>query len=84
MFGGLGTQEIILIFLIILLLFGAKRIPEIGRALGKGIREFKNASREITSAADEESAKPATPPPPGEGETPPAPPPSERTPPPAA
>jgi sec-independent protein translocase protein TatA len=39
--------EIILIFLVVLLLFGAKRLPEIGSALGKGIREFKSSVREI-------------------------------------
>jgi sec-independent protein translocase protein TatA len=39
--------EIILIFMVVLLLFGAKRLPEIGSALGKGIREFKGSIREI-------------------------------------
>ncbi len=45
--GGLGMGEIILIFLVVLLLFGAKRLPEIGSAMGKGIREFKSSVREI-------------------------------------
>lgn len=45
--GGLGMGEIILIFLVVLLLFGAKRLPEVGSALGKGIREFKSSVREI-------------------------------------
>lgn len=45
--GNLGASEILLIFLVILLLFGAKRIPEIARGLGKGIREFKDASTDI-------------------------------------
>ena len=45
--GSLGPFEIALIFLVILLVFGAKRIPEIARGLGKGIREFKSATREI-------------------------------------
>ena len=45
--GSLGPFEIILIFLVILLVFGAKRIPEIARGLGKGIREFKAATSEI-------------------------------------
>jgi sec-independent protein translocase protein TatA len=44
---GLGTQEIILIALVILVLFGAKKIPELMQGLGKGIKEFKKASREI-------------------------------------
>ena len=47
MFGGLGMGEMVLIFLVVLLLFGAKRLPEIGSALGKGIREFKGSVREI-------------------------------------
>ena len=46
--GSIGTGEIILIFLAVLLLFGAKRIPEIARGLGHGIREFKQATREVT------------------------------------
>ncbi len=57
--GGLGTPEILIILLIILLLFGAKRIPEIMRGLGKGIREFKQASQEavdeISSLTEESS-----------------------------
>ncbi len=49
MFGGLGMGEIVMIFLVVLLLFGAKRLPEIGSSLGKGIREFKGSLREIES-----------------------------------
>lgn len=41
---GLGTPEIILIVIVILVLFGAKKIPELMQGLGKGIREFKKAS----------------------------------------
>lgn len=44
---GIGTQELLIVFLIVLLLFGANRIPEIGRAMGKGIRDFKKATREL-------------------------------------
>ena len=44
---GIGTQELLIIFLIVLLLFGANRIPEIARSMGKGIRDFKRATREI-------------------------------------
>jgi sec-independent protein translocase protein TatA len=47
MFGGFGMWEIVLVFMVILLLFGAKRLPEIGSSLGKGIREFKGSLREI-------------------------------------
>ena len=42
--GGLGGSEIFLIILVLLLFFGGKRIPELARGLGKGIREFKDAS----------------------------------------
>ena len=44
---GLGGGEIILILFIILLLFGAKKLPELAKGLGKGINEFKKASNEI-------------------------------------
>lgn len=57
MLGGIGAQELILIFLVILLLFGAKRIPEIAHGLGKGMREFRKAMRE----AQDEITKPETP-----------------------
>ena len=45
--GGFGMGEMVFIFLIVLLLFGAKRLPEIGSSLGKGIREFKSSISEI-------------------------------------
>ena len=44
---GIGTQELVIIFLIILLLFGASRIPEIAKAMGKGIRDFKKATTDV-------------------------------------
>ncbi|HLK97011.1 MAG TPA: twin-arginine translocase TatA/TatE family subunit [Hymenobacter sp.] len=44
---GLGTQEMIFIFVALLLLFGAKKIPELARGLGKGIREFKDATKDV-------------------------------------
>ncbi|HMQ80012.1 MAG TPA: twin-arginine translocase TatA/TatE family subunit [Ignavibacteria bacterium] len=46
---GLGPQEIILICIVILVLFGAKKIPDLMSGLGKGMREFKKASRDIES-----------------------------------
>ncbi len=53
MFGNLGMGELLIIMVVILLLFGAKRIPEIAGSMGKGIREFKkninDATREVTS-----------------------------------
>lgn len=47
MLGNIGTVELFVIMLTILLVFGAKRIPEIARALGEGIREFRAAGRAI-------------------------------------
>lgn len=44
---GLGMQEMIVIFLIVLLLFGAKRIPELARGIGKGMGEFSKAKQEF-------------------------------------
>ena len=45
--GGFGMGEMILLFLVVLLLFGARRLPEIGSALGKGIREFKDSIKDV-------------------------------------
>lgn len=50
---GIGFQELLLIFLIVLLLFGSSRLPEIARSLGKAIREFKKASRDIKDDPEE-------------------------------
>lgn len=44
---GLGTQEIVLILLVILIFFGAKKIPELAQGLGKGIREFRKAAKDV-------------------------------------
>ncbi len=53
----ISTQEIFVILIIVVMLFGSKKIPELARGLGKGIRELKDASndirREIQSSADE-------------------------------
>jgi len=51
--GGLGGQEVLLILLVILIFFGAKKIPELARGLGKGIREFKDATKEIKNDIEE-------------------------------
>jgi len=47
MFGNLGAGEIILIVLVILILFGAKKIPELAQGVGKGMREFKKALNDV-------------------------------------
>ncbi len=58
----IGAWEMILVFLVVLLFFGAKRLPEIGTSLGKGIREFKSSVREIqTSVLTEQVEKPKEP-----------------------
>ncbi|WP_276496270.1 Sec-independent protein translocase subunit TatA/TatB [Pontibacter litorisediminis] len=45
--GGLGGPEVVLIILALVLLFGAKKIPELAKGMGRGIREFKDASKDI-------------------------------------
>lgn len=47
MFGNLGAPEIILIVLAILILFGAKKIPELAKGIGKGMKEFKKAVKDV-------------------------------------
>lgn len=49
-FGNLGFGEILIVLVIVLLLFGAKRIPEIAGSMGKGIREFKKSINEVQSS----------------------------------
>lgn len=53
----LGTGEIIIILVVFLLLFGAKRIPELARSLGKGIRSFKSGMNEMTDEMSRQSDK---------------------------
>jgi sec-independent protein translocase protein TatA len=55
--GNLGATEILLIFLVIVIFFGAKKIPELAQGLGKGIREFKKAAREIDDEVQGEVKK---------------------------
>jgi sec-independent protein translocase protein TatA len=54
MFGNLGGGEILVILLFILIFFGAKKIPEIAQGLGKGIREFRKAARDIQDEVEKE------------------------------
>jgi sec-independent protein translocase protein TatA len=61
MFGNLGFSEIMILLMVFLLVFGARRLPEIGQSLGKGIREFKrsisDAGESVTSGiTDDRSA----------------------------
>mgnify|MGYP000873911470 CR=1 FL=1 len=55
---GIGFWEWVIIFLIILLLFGARRLPEVARSLGKAFNEFKKAKDELTRAVEEGDAAP--------------------------
>ncbi len=58
MIGGLGMPELIIILVIILIIFGAGKLPEIGAGLGKGIQNFKKSSKETKiEDNDEESTK---------------------------
>lgn len=54
MFGSLGIQEMILIFVIALIVFGPKRLPEIGRTIGKALGEFKKATDDFKSTIERE------------------------------
>jgi sec-independent protein translocase protein TatA len=54
MFGSIGMPELIIIFVIALIIFGPRKLPELGRSLGKSIAEFKRASNELKSTLEEE------------------------------
>jgi TatA/E family protein of Tat protein translocase len=54
MFGPIGMPELILIFVVALLVFGPKKLPEIGRSIGKGLAEFKKASDELKRTIEQE------------------------------
>jgi len=55
--GNIGATEIILVVLFVVIFFGAKKIPELAQGLGKGIREFKKAAREIDDEVQSEVKK---------------------------
>ena len=57
--GRIGFPELILILIIVLLLFGAKKLPEIARALGLGVKEFKKSVKEINDISEEEKKTPS-------------------------
>jgi len=52
MFGSIGTPELLVIMLVILLLFGSKRLPELARGIGKGIRQFRKAMDDVKEEMD--------------------------------
>jgi sec-independent protein translocase protein TatA len=62
----IGFKEILLILLIILILFGARRIPEMMKAMGQGVKEFKKAAKDISGDEDTTASNAAKPVPPAE------------------
>ena len=54
MLGSIGMPELIIIFVIALIIFGPRKLPELGRSLGKSLAEFKRASNELKSTLEEE------------------------------
>ena len=54
MFGSIGMPELIIIFVIALIIFGPRKLPELGRTLGKSLSEFRRASNELKSTLEEE------------------------------
>ena len=54
MFGSMGMSELVIILVIALIIFGPRKLPELGRSLGKSIGEFKRASNELRSTIEEE------------------------------
>jgi TatA/E family protein of Tat protein translocase len=52
--GSLGVPELILIFVVALIVFGPKKLPELGKSLGKGLAEFRKASNELRSTIEQE------------------------------
>ena len=65
---GISLPELLILLVVLLLVFGAKRLPEMGRSLGKGMREFKEG---VSGVVDDDEPEPAAPPPPAR-ELPPA------------
>jgi TatA/E family protein of Tat protein translocase len=54
MFGSIGMPELVIIFVIALIIFGPRKLPELGRSLGKSLNEFKRASNELRNSLEEE------------------------------
>jgi TatA/E family protein of Tat protein translocase len=54
MFGSIGMPELVIIFVVALIIFGPRKLPELGRSLGKSLSEFKRASNELRSTLEDE------------------------------
>ena len=63
MFGSIGMPELIIIFVIALIVFGPRKLPELGRSLGRSLTEFKRASNDLRNTLEEEIRVEETPPP---------------------
>jgi sec-independent protein translocase protein TatA len=74
MFENIGGSELLVILLVVLIFFGPKKMPEMGKNIGKGIREFKKAMRDIQDDVEKSMKEPATPLPPPTAPPPPPPP----------
>ncbi|PYS96880.1 MAG: twin-arginine translocase TatA/TatE family subunit [Acidobacteria bacterium] len=61
MFGSIGGPELIVIFIVALLIFGPRKLPELGRALGRGMAEFRRAANDLRETLDSEIAKAESP-----------------------
>ncbi|MDO8834072.1 MAG: twin-arginine translocase TatA/TatE family subunit [Vicinamibacterales bacterium] len=78
MFGSIGMPELIIVLVIALIIFGPRKLPELGKSLGRSLTEFRRASNELRSTLEdeirvEEQQKTAAPaPPPAAGEQPPS------------
>jgi sec-independent protein translocase protein TatA len=57
MFGNIGGSELFLILLVILVFFGAKKLPELAKGLGQGIREFRKAAKDVQDEVEKEVKK---------------------------
>jgi sec-independent protein translocase protein TatA len=79
MFGDIGIEKIFLLLIVVLLLFGAKRIPEIGSSIGRGIREFKRSVNDLQNEVHASDTTPLRPAPPVPLDQPPAPASAEET-----
>ena len=72
MFGSIGVPELLLILVLALLIFGPKKLPDLGRTLGRSLAEFKKASNDLKRSLEEEveDARRAVEPPPADGDAP--------------